>query len=172
MPGEMGSWEVRGMAPQRTGLRPLRGNAARRLPATESGFANMAWRAARSCWARRGPCFPVCRDLARHEYWDAQREGRRGEIDPPTPAPAPPPIGTLSATAVAEQEGEGPLLQFLSLMGKAKRASIFIRLVSAAGTGFFYVKRKNPRRITEKLEFRKYDPRVNKHVLFTEAKMK
>jgi large subunit ribosomal protein L33 len=57
-------------------------------------------------------------------------------------------------------------------MGKAKRASIFIRLVSAAGTGFFYVKRKNPRRITEKLEFRKYDPRVNKHVLFTEAKMK
>uniref|UniRef100_A0ACD5VUQ7 Uncharacterized protein n=1 Tax=Avena sativa TaxID=4498 RepID=A0ACD5VUQ7_AVESA len=57
-------------------------------------------------------------------------------------------------------------------MGKAKRASIFIRLVSAAGTGFFYVKRKNPRRITEKLEFRKYGPRVNKHVLFTEAKMK
>uniref|UniRef100_A0A0E0PNC4 Uncharacterized protein n=1 Tax=Oryza rufipogon TaxID=4529 RepID=A0A0E0PNC4_ORYRU len=30
-----------------------------------------------------------------------------------------------------------------------------MRLVSAAGTGFFYVKRKNPRRITEKLEFRK-----------------
>uniref|UniRef100_A0A0E0DTU1 Large ribosomal subunit protein bL33c n=1 Tax=Oryza meridionalis TaxID=40149 RepID=A0A0E0DTU1_9ORYZ len=30
----------------------------------------------------------------------------------------------------------------------------------AAGTGFFYVKRKNPRRITEKLEFRKYDPRL------------
>jgi hypothetical protein len=24
----------------------------------------------------------------------------------------------------------------------------------------------------EKLEFRKYDPRVNRHVLFTEAKMK
>ncbi|TVU20612.1 hypothetical protein EJB05_36827, partial [Eragrostis curvula] len=58
------------------------------------------------------------------------------------------------------------------LLSPAKRASIFIRLVSAAGTGFFYVKRKNPRRITEKLEFRKYDPRVNKHVLFTEAKMK
>jgi large subunit ribosomal protein L33 len=57
-------------------------------------------------------------------------------------------------------------------MGKAKRASIFIRLVSTAGTGFFYVKRKNPRRITEKLEFRKYDPRVNNHVLLTEAKMK
>ncbi|MQL76994.1 hypothetical protein Taro_009400 [Colocasia esculenta] len=57
-------------------------------------------------------------------------------------------------------------------MGKAKGGSIFIRLVSAAGTGFFYVKRKNPRRLQEKLEFRKYDPRVNKHVLFTKAKMK
>lgn len=57
-------------------------------------------------------------------------------------------------------------------MGKAKGGSIFIRLVSAAGTGFFYVKRKNPPRITEKLEFRKYDPRVNRHVLFTEAKIK
>ncbi|KAK9288174.1 hypothetical protein L1049_016623 [Liquidambar formosana] len=55
---------------------------------------------------------------------------------------------------------------------KKKAAAIFIRLVSAAGTGFFYVKKKNPRKMTEKLEFRKYDPRVNRHVLFTEAKMK
>ncbi|KAH9623456.1 hypothetical protein KSS87_001902, partial [Heliosperma pusillum] len=57
-------------------------------------------------------------------------------------------------------------------MGKAKGGSIFIRLVSSAGTGFFYVTRKNPKKIPEKLEFRKYDPRVNRHVLFTEAKMK
>ncbi|KAI3749503.1 hypothetical protein L2E82_20117 [Cichorium intybus] len=55
---------------------------------------------------------------------------------------------------------------------KKKSATIFIRLVSAAGTGFFYVKKKNPRKIQTKLEFRKYDPRVNRHVLFTEAKMK
>ncbi|CAK9171692.1 unnamed protein product [Ilex paraguariensis] len=55
---------------------------------------------------------------------------------------------------------------------KKKQATMFIRLVSAAGTGFFYVKRKNPRRIPTKLEFWKYDPRVNRHVLFTEAKMK
>nr|ABK21866.1 unknown [Picea sitchensis] len=57
-------------------------------------------------------------------------------------------------------------------MGKAKGGSILIRLVSSPGTGFFYVKRKNPRKLPEKLEFRKYDPRVNRHVLFTEAKMK
>ena len=54
---------------------------------------------------------------------------------------------------------------------KKKAAANFIRLVSTAGTGFFYVKRK-PTKMTEKLEFRKYDPRVNRHVLFKEAKMK
>ena len=49
---------------------------------------------------------------------------------------------------------------------------MFIRLVSAAGTGFFYVKRKSAKKVAEKLEFHKYDPRVNRHVLFTEQKMK
>ncbi|KAK2400560.1 50S ribosomal protein L33 [Trifolium repens] len=40
-------------------------------------------------------------------------------------------------------------------MGSAKKkAQMFVKLVSAAGTGFFYVKRK-PRQFTEKLEFRK-----------------
>ncbi|KAF5202940.1 50S ribosomal protein L33 [Thalictrum thalictroides] len=69
-------------------------------------------------------------------------------------------------------DSAGSLSFTVYLMGKAKGGSIFIRLVSAAGTGFFYVKRKNPRKMTEKLEFRKFDPRVNRHVLFTEAKMK
>ncbi|KAF5738666.1 54S ribosomal protein L39 mitochondrial-like isoform X1 [Tripterygium wilfordii] len=53
-----------------------------------------------------------------------------------------------------------------------KKTFMFIRLVSAAGTGFFYVKRKSSKRVLDKLEFRKYDPRVNRYVLFTEAKMK
>ncbi|KAI8561531.1 hypothetical protein RHMOL_Rhmol04G0347400 [Rhododendron molle] len=64
------------------------------------------------------------------------------------------------------------LIHIKTMGQKKKSASLFIRLVSAAGTGFFYVKRKNPKRIQTKLEFRKYDPRVNRHVLFTEAKMK
>lgn len=65
-------------------------------------------------------------------------------------------------------------LEFCSAqaMAKAKGGSILVRLISAAGTGFFYVKPKNPRKLTTKLEFRKYDPVVKKHVLFTEAKMK
>ncbi|PWA43826.1 Ribosomal protein L33 [Artemisia annua] len=55
---------------------------------------------------------------------------------------------------------------------KKKSATLLIRLVSAAGTGFFYVKKKNPKKVQTKLEFRKYDPRVRKHVLFIENKMK
>ena len=54
----------------------------------------------------------------------------------------------------------------------AKPNTILIRLISSAGTGFYYVTKKNPRTSTEKLEFRKYDPVVRKHVAFKEAKIK
>jgi large subunit ribosomal protein L33 len=54
----------------------------------------------------------------------------------------------------------------------AKQATIMIKLVSTADTGFYYVTRKNPRTSTEKLEFKKYDPVARKHVLFKEAKIK
>ena len=54
----------------------------------------------------------------------------------------------------------------------AKTATVKIRLVSTADTGFFYVTRKNPRNQTDKMTFRKYDPVVRKHVEFKEAKIK
>jgi large subunit ribosomal protein L33 len=54
----------------------------------------------------------------------------------------------------------------------AKPVTQKIRLVSSAGTGFFYVTKKNPRNTTEKLSFKKYDPVVRKHVDFKEAKIK
>ena len=54
----------------------------------------------------------------------------------------------------------------------AKPATIKIKLVSTADTGFFYVTKKNPRNITQKMMFRKYDPVVRKHVEFKEAKIK
>ena len=54
----------------------------------------------------------------------------------------------------------------------AKPATIKIKLLSTAATGFFYVTKKNPRNITEKMTFRKYDPVVRKHVEFKEAKIK
>jgi large subunit ribosomal protein L33 len=54
----------------------------------------------------------------------------------------------------------------------AKSATVKIRLVSTADTGFFYVTKKNPRNTTEKMVFNKYDPVVRKHVEFKEAKIK
>ena len=54
----------------------------------------------------------------------------------------------------------------------AKTNTIQIKLVSSAKTGYFYVKNKNPKQMTEKLELKKYDPRVKKHVIFKEQKIK
>ncbi len=54
----------------------------------------------------------------------------------------------------------------------AKQTTVMIKLVSTADTGFFYVTRKNPRTSTEKLELKKYDPVVRKHVPFKEHKIK
>jgi large subunit ribosomal protein L33 len=54
----------------------------------------------------------------------------------------------------------------------AKSATILIKLVSTADTGYYYVTKKNPRNTTEKLELRKYDPVVRKHVVFKESKIK
>jgi large subunit ribosomal protein L33 len=47
-----------------------------------------------------------------------------------------------------------------------------IRLVSTAGTGYFYTTDKNKRNMPEKMEIKKYDPKVRKHVVFEEAKIK
>ncbi|CAI5471574.1 unnamed protein product [Closterium sp. Yama58-4] len=63
-------------------------------------------------------------------------------------------------------------LRKLITMAKGKGGAILVKLLSAAGTGFFYVTKKNPRNLPHKLEFRKYDPRVQKHVLFTETKLR
>ncbi len=47
-----------------------------------------------------------------------------------------------------------------------------IRLVSTAGTGFFYTTTKNKKLQKDKIEVKKYDPRVRKHVIFKEKPIK
>ena len=47
-----------------------------------------------------------------------------------------------------------------------------IKLVSSAGTGHFYTTTKNKRQHPEKMEVKKFDPRVRKHVMYKEAKIK
>ena len=54
----------------------------------------------------------------------------------------------------------------------AKPATLQIKLLSTADTGYFYVTKKNPRTKPEKLELKKYDPKARKHVIFRESKIK
>ena len=47
-----------------------------------------------------------------------------------------------------------------------------IRLVSSAGTGHFYTTDKNKKTTPDKMEIKKFDPVVRKHVAYKEAKIK
>ncbi|HSP57039.1 MULTISPECIES: 50S ribosomal protein L33 [Halomonadaceae] len=47
-----------------------------------------------------------------------------------------------------------------------------IRMVSSAGTGHFYTTDKNKRNTPDKLEMKKFDPTIRKHVMYKEAKIK
>jgi large subunit ribosomal protein L33 len=47
-----------------------------------------------------------------------------------------------------------------------------IKLVSSAGTGHYYTTTKNKRTTPDKIKMKKYDPKVRKHVIYKEAKIK
>ena len=47
-----------------------------------------------------------------------------------------------------------------------------IRLISSAGTGHFYTTDKNKKNTPNKMEVKKYDPGVRKHVMYNEVKIK
>ncbi|MHB8454597.1 MAG: 50S ribosomal protein L33 [Acidiferrobacterales bacterium] len=55
-------------------------------------------------------------------------------------------------------------------MAKAVREKI--KMVSSADTGHYYTTTKNKRTTPDKLEMKKYDPVVRKHVVYKEAKIK
>ena len=54
----------------------------------------------------------------------------------------------------------------------AKPNNVVVKLVSTAGTGFYYTTKKATRADAEKLSLKKYDPVVRKHVVFKEGKIK
>ena len=47
-----------------------------------------------------------------------------------------------------------------------------IRLNSSAGTGHFYTTEKNKKNMPGKMEIKKFDPVVRKHVMYKEGKIK
>ena len=55
-------------------------------------------------------------------------------------------------------------------MAKSKNARLTIILESTAGTGYRYTTKKNKRNHPGRVEFKKYDPVVRKHVIFKETK--
>lgn len=55
-------------------------------------------------------------------------------------------------------------------MAKSNRDKI--KLVSTADTGHYYTTTKNKRTHPEKMEVKKFDPVVRKHVAYKEAKIK
>ncbi len=74
------------------------------------------------------------------------------------------PLGSAPTAAYSDvQFEENPM---------AKAASLKIKLVSSAGTGHYYVTRKNSRTQTDKLTKKKYDPIAKKHVEYKESKIK
>ncbi|WP_300017340.1 50S ribosomal protein L33 [Pseudonocardia sp.] len=55
-------------------------------------------------------------------------------------------------------------------MARSTELRPIVRLRSTAGTGTTYVTRKNRRNDPDRLVLRKYDPRVRRHVEFTEER--
>ena len=47
-----------------------------------------------------------------------------------------------------------------------------VKLVSTAGTGHFYTTTKNKKTMPDKLELKKFDPKIKKYVLYKESKIK
>lgn len=47
-----------------------------------------------------------------------------------------------------------------------------IKLVSTAETGHYYTTTKNKKTMPEKMEIKKFDPVVRKHVIYKETKLK
>jgi len=55
-------------------------------------------------------------------------------------------------------------------MGRQSDKRPVIKLRSTAGTGYMYVTKKNKVNSRERIELKKYDPVVRKHVLFKEER--
>ena len=83
-------------------------------------------------------------------------------------------IPALSRTAVVKALVGGCSTHPEYRVAQARIASVGgkIRMVSSAGTGHFYTTDKHKKNTPEKMEMKKYDPVVRKHVIYKETKIK
>ncbi len=54
------------------------------------------------------------------------------------------------------------------MAGNSKR--VIVHIESTAGTGYRYTIMKSKKTHPERVEYKKYDPRIKKHVMFKETK--
>ncbi|WP_343189504.1 50S ribosomal protein L33 [Buchnera aphidicola] len=54
----------------------------------------------------------------------------------------------------------------------AKKIREKIKLISSENTGHYYTTTKNKRNTPEKLKLKKYDPKIRKHTIYIEKKIK
>jgi large subunit ribosomal protein L33 len=54
------------------------------------------------------------------------------------------------------------------MAGRSRDRRVLVKLRSTAGTGFTYYTRKNKLNTRERLELKKYDPKIRRHVMFRE----
>ncbi len=64
------------------------------------------------------------------------------------------------------------LLTFVPAARRYKIMQDKFKLVSSAGTGHYYTTTKNKKNVPDKMELKKYDPVVRKHVMYKESKIK
>jgi large subunit ribosomal protein L33 len=61
---------------------------------------------------------------------------------------------------------------FVGLTNEDRTMREKIKLVSSAGTGFYYTTTKNKKLAQGKLTMKKYDPKIRQHVEFVEEKLR
>ena len=77
---------------------------------------------------------------------------------------------------IIDKNGIDAVLKDMRSKGQKIQEHLFmqekIKLVSSAGTGHYYTTTKNKRTHPDKMEVKKYDPVVRKHVNYKESKIK
>ena len=73
---------------------------------------------------------------------------------------------------VSDLRAAGTHVKSRELMKMSKGHRDKNKLVSSAGTGQYYTSTKNKNLHPEKMETKKYDPTIRKHVIYKEAKIK
>ena len=79
---------------------------------------------------------------------------------------------TVSANGLRTIDKNGIDTVLAEIRARRKNMREKIRLVSSAGTGHFYTTDKNKSAMPDKMEIKKFDPVIRKHVIYTEPKIK